>query len=88
MFNIMCLINLQAQKLFFNYFHLQIEELKTNTNIETILYLLNSHICLILNFVFVKKVTGQPVNFVIPVKFVTCYKSVQGLAISTFKKVE
>ena len=35
-----------------------------------------------------KYLTGRPVNFVTPVKFVTCYKSVQGLATSTFKKVE
>ena len=27
-------------------------------------------------------ITGWPVNFVTPVKFVTCYKSVQGLALS------
>ena len=52
MFNIMCSINLQAQKLFFNYFHLQIEDLKTNTNIETILYLLNSQIYWIFNSFF------------------------------------
>ena len=29
--------------------------------------------------------TGQPVNFVTPVKFVTCRKNTQGQAIFTFK---